>query len=724
MTSSTTSASPVIDGRGIFRTSHPIRVFIEHRGAREFRTRRRSVPRSNQISWLAYVFAFFLMLGFCQGAKAGSQDQTSSQSQGSSQGIYGESLEDLMNIKITSVSKRPEKLSRTPAAIYVITQEDIERSGARNIPDLLRMAPGVDVAQVDANRWAISIRGFNDLYSDKVLVLIDGRTVYTPIFSGVYWDQIDVPLNDIERIEVIRGPGATVWGANAVNGVINIITKSAEETQGFAGSFGGGSAKKSDDEARYGGKIGKRNYYRVFGHYAGYGSLEGANRLSDLDGWQLWHSGFRADLNPDGKDSAMIEGDAYTTDAGGLSTTHLSTQTIGGQIYSNKVANSGGSIFGKWTHATSAGSMTSLQFYDSNYHRVDSEFPEHLNAADFEFQNQFALGSRQSIVWGLGYRYNDDELGQGLFVSFNPEDDGYSLFSAFVQDEIRLADSLRLTVGAREEHNAFTGFEDEPGARLSWAISPSQTLWVSAAKSVRQPGRLDTGIVAVVGAEPLPGGLLGDVVQVGNPDFRDEQVRDYELGYRALVKPKLSVDLASFYSAYQDLRTVDTVSEVFALIPPPPHVNITSMWTNAMTGRDHGVEVNINWSVTPRWKVSGGYSWLKMNLKLSPTSNDTTSLAEAKQSPENQFNIRSYLDITHRLSFDTGLYYVGTLPAYHVEDYTRADARVAWRANKNVMLSLTGQNLLSPAHFEFGDIYQVIASQAARSVFGQIELTF
>lgn len=669
-----------------------------------------------------HCLALTILLGNAVAVLA--QGQAQSQNQTNSQDIYGESLEDLMNIKITSVSKKPENLSRTPAAIYVITQEDIERSGARNIPDLLRMAPGVDVAQVDANRWAISIRGFNDLYSDKVLVLIDGRTVYTPIFSGVYWDQMDVPLNDIERIEVIRGPGGTIWGANAVNGVINIITKSAKDTQGASATLGAGSAEKTDDEVQYGGKIGKKGYYRVFGHYADYGSLNDAAHRSDLDAWQLWHSGFRADLNPAGKNSATLEGDAFTTDAGGLSTTGFKPNALNTEIYDDKVANTGGSVLAKWSHTFSPRSSASLQFYDSYYSRVDSGFPEKLNTADFEFQNHISLGSRHDVVWGLGYRDYNDDLGQGLFVTFNPAEKNYGLFSAFFQDEIRLTDALRLTVGAREEHNAFTGFEDEPGARLSWAINDKQTLWMSASKADRQPGRLDTDVMADVAVLPLPGGLTDDVTISGNPDFRDEQVRDYEVGYRAMITPKVSADLTSFYSFYHDLRTNEPISNTFVFVPPPPHLDTLVTWTNAMHGQDYGAEAALNWSVTPRWKLSGSYSWLKMNLNLDPNSLDTTSVAQESQSPEHQFNIRSYLNITHSVSFDTALYYVSNVPAYFIPDYTRVDARLAWQINKWVQVSATGQNLLSPQHFEYADLYQAIASEAARSIFGQIRLSF
>ena len=335
-----------------------------------------------------------------------------------------------MNVEVTLVSRKPEKLSRTPAAVYVITQEDIQRSGAVNIPDLLRMVPGVDVAQVDANRWAISIRGFNDVYSSKLLVLIDGRTVYDPVFSGVYWDENDVPLDDIECIEVIRGPGGTVWGANAVNGVINIITKSARDTQGLTLAAGTGSAKPSDAEAQYGGKIGRKGYYRVFGNYFSYGNLLSAQDREAADGWLMRHGGFRTDWSLSGKDSLTVEGDIHQTDEGQTITTGL-TSPLFSQIFNDQVADTGGSVLRRWDHTLSSHSSTSLQFDEDHEKRLDSGTDERLNIADFEFQHHLVLGSRQDIVWGLGYSYDNDHMGPGFFAAFNPAQRSYCSAGSF-----------------------------------------------------------------------------------------------------------------------------------------------------------------------------------------------------------------------------------------------------------------------------------------------------
>jgi iron complex outermembrane recepter protein len=639
--------------------------------------------------------------------------------------LSNKSLEELMNIEVTSVSRRAQKLSRTPAAIYVITQEDIERSGAVNIPDLLRMAPGVDVAQVDANRWAISVRGFNDVYSNKLLVLIDGRTVYDPVFSGVYWDQNDVPLDDIERIEVIRGPGGTVWGANAVNGVINIITKSARDTQGLTLTAGTGSARTSDAGPQYGGKIGKKGYYRVFGDYFSYGNLSNAQHKDAADGWLMRHGGFRADWNLSGRDSLTVEGDIHQTNEGQTITTGL-VSPLFSRTFNDKVTDTGGSVLGRWDHTFSSRSSTSLQFYEDHETRLDSGVDEHLDTADFDFQHHLVVGSRQDIVWGLGYRYNDDHLGPGFFAAFNPAQRGYSLFSGFLQDEIRLTDSVSLTLGSKLEHNAFTGFEEEPSAQLSWAIDANRTLWLSASKAITQPGIEDENVAANLGVVPLPGNQLASVVLLGNPDFRAERLRDYEAGYRsALLSEKVSLDLTAFYSVYSDLRTIEPLTSFLALTPPPPHLVIPEEFGNGMRGQDYGAEASLDWNVVSRWKLRGGYSVLKMNLHPSPTSQDMNSpSSQERESPEHEFSLRSYLDLTHSLSFDNSLYYVGRLPYYQVPAYTRLDSRFAWHTGESFEASIVGQNLLGPRRFEFGRNNQFIPTQSERAVFGRITWTF
>jgi iron complex outermembrane receptor protein len=652
------------------------------------------------------------------------QGDDHSQSVSSNSDLAGKSLEELMNIEVTSVSKKEQKLSQTPAAIYVITQADIERSGATHIPDLLRMVPGVDVAQVDANRWAISIRGFNDIYSNKVLVMIDGRTVYNPVFSGVYWDETDVPLNDIERIEVIRGPGGTVWGANAVNGVINIITKSARETQGIYFQAGAGSEENNDQEAQYGGRIGSKGYYRAFGHYFSFGALSNDQNQNAADGWWMRHAGFRTDWDVSGRDSLMVEGDLYQTNEGQTTQTPLSTQGFAYRIFNDQFNSTGGSVLTRWDHTFSGGSETSLQFYEMGHTRGDNGARERFNIVDLSFEHHFHVGSRHDLVWGLDYRYNHGSMRAGYAVSMSPPVQNFNLFSGFVQDQIRLTDSLWFTLGSKLEHNPFTGVEDEPSASLAWAIDDHQTLWMAASKAIRQPALLDEGFRIDTTPFALPSGELGVISIFGNPDFRSEQLRDYEIGYRTILSNKVSLDWDSFYSSYHDLRTTEPQSPFFEFSPPPPHLVLPLVWANGLHGQDYGAEFSANWQVVPRWKLSGGYSWLRMNFHLDPSSRDTTSAAAERQSPEHEFNIRSYLNITHHWSFDSSFYFVGRLPAYQVPSYFRLDSRLAWRPIRSLELSVTGQNLLTPRRFEFGNIDEVIATQPERAVLGKIVWSF
>src|SRR5271165_832641 len=378
------------------------------------------------------------------------------------------SLEDLMNIQVTSVSKKEQSLSKAGAAVFVITQEDIRRSGATNIPDLLRMVPGVNVARMSANTWAISIRGFNDSFADKVLVLIDGRSVYNPITSGVSWDQQDVPLEDIERIEVIRGPGGTVWGANAVNGVINIISKHSKATQGGLVVAGTGSGQSADGLVQYGGSAGGDGSYRVFGRYFRDDSAALANGIHGDDGWHGSHAGFRSDWDLSGHDTLMVQGDYFGTSEGQTLTTLISNQLPNLYTFNDKIAVETHDVLGKWTHGFSNGSEATLQLYYDHVRRNGEGAVEFLDTGDLDFQYHFRIGSRQDVVAGVGYRLNDQGLRPGYTISFDSGHRVDNLFNTFVQDEIRLAGSLALTVGSKLEHNSYTGFEYELSAQLVW----------------------------------------------------------------------------------------------------------------------------------------------------------------------------------------------------------------------------------------------------------------
>ena len=477
-------------------------------------------------------------------------------------------LEDLMNVKVTSVSKREQKLSRTAAAAFVITSEDIRRSGATNIPDLLRMAPGVDVAQIHASAWAISIRGFNSRYSNKVLVLIDGRTVYTPSFSGVFWEHLDMPLEDIERIEVIRGPGATVWGENAVNGVISIITKSAKDTKGGRVSAATGSQLKAQGSVEVGGSVGRNAAYRLSGSAFSIGDSAGAGFPAN-DHWRRVHGGSRLDWDISGRDSLMLQGDMFANQANQTRRSGY-IPTPFDQIFNQTSDAAGGDVLARWNHTLAGGSQTSLQTYFDTYRRTDLGVPEIMRTFDLDFQDHVAPGERHDIVWGLGYRVYTSALSPGYNVEFSPPSATNSFLSGFLQDEIRFTDSLWLTLGCKLEHNPYNGFQPEPSLRLLWTPPASRyTLWASASEAVRQPSRADTAIGTDL--ERLPAGP--DAVEVfrlyGNPKIRHEEAYDYELGYRSELLKTLSLDVATFLSFYHDLQTIEP--QPVKIIPGSPH---------------------------------------------------------------------------------------------------------------------------------------------------------
>ncbi|MGH9609093.1 MAG: TonB-dependent receptor plug domain-containing protein [Bryobacteraceae bacterium] len=675
-------------------------------------------------------------------------------------------LEQLMNIEITSVSRTKQKLSRTPAAVYVITQEDIQRSGATNIPDLLRMAPGVQVAQVDANRWAISVRGFNDIYSNKVLVLIDGRTVYTPGFSGVFWDQIDVPLDTIDRIEVVRGPGGSVWGANAVNGVINIITNRAQDTQGGRVVVGAGSAQTADDEFRYGGRAGQRGYYRIFGHYISYGDLPTPQGISGDDGWRMGHEGMRADWNLSGSDSLTLEADVFETRQG---QTLLEDRSGALATGTGAVGDSGGDFLARWNHHLKGGSETKLQIYDNSYSRTDSAMRETENTVDVDFQQHLGLESRQDIVWGAGYRSTYNSLTNssgmtpgiannalGYAIAFQPPQRTLNLFSAFFQDEIALAKSLSLTLGAKVEHNAFTGFEDEPSVRLAWVPSNSQTIWFAASKAIRQPSRLDSDLQVNFQPAPLGNGLALTEQLLGNPMLESETMRDVETGYRLVPNNRVSADLTAFYSSYKNLAVTDLGSPFLDLQTGNPLLVIPFIYRNNAGAQDYGAEAALDFDFSKRWKLRGTYSWLKMNVHpypaappnlgnlpagfagllnsifsgpsaavLAEIANFNPSAATAEGgAPENQAGLRSYFNLTQNIMFDNSVYYVGGLRGRNIPAYVRLDSRLAWKINRKLEASLVGQNLLSPHHLEFGNVDQVVGTQVPRAILGRVIWSF
>jgi iron complex outermembrane receptor protein len=639
--------------------------------------------------------------------------------------LYQISLESLMNMEVTSVSKREQKLSQAAAAIFVINQDDIRRSGALNIPDLLRMVPGLDVAQINANTWAISSRGFNHQFSDKLLVLIDGRTVFTPSQDGVNWDTQDVPLEDIERIEVIRGPGATVWGSNAVNGVINVITKSATDTQGVLVTAGGGTENRAFGTVQNGGTFGADMSYRVFAKYLDTDNLPGVLGPAS-DAWHLLHGGFRLDGHLANDDLVTLQGDIYGGSEGAVIVHIASISPPENENVSRTTNLSGGNVLGRWTHLQANGTETTLQVYFDRYLRLGGELDETCDTIDIDFHQNARFGSRNFLVWGAGYRHAADRTVATIDDAFAPADMSLQLFSAFVQDEITLRpDRLTLTVGSKLEHNDFTGFEVEPSVRLAFTPSTRDTFWAAVSDSARTPSLRDENADFNVAAFSLPNGSPAITTIEGNPHEKSEYLLSQELGYRLQANARVSIDVSLFYNRYRNLRT----SEEGAPLPqtiPQPYTEIPINEGNRMHGSTQGLELSTKIRVTDQWTLSPGYALLRMDLKNDPGSLDTESVPDTEgSSPRHQAQLRSALNLSRTLSWNVAAYYVARLTDQQVPSYTRLDSQFSWQPTPALALSLVGQNLLRDRHVESLDIQtSVNSSLLQRAAYAKISWKF
>jgi len=616
--------------------------------------------------------------------------------------LANKSLEDLMNVEVTSVSKKEQKLSQTAAAVFVITQEDVRRSGATNIPDLLRMVPGIDVAQINSSTWAISARGFNARFSNELLVLLDGRSVYTPTTGGVFWDVLDVPLEDIERIEVIRGPGASVWGANAVNGVINIITKKSSDTQGALVSGDVGMQNKGQGLVQYGGRAGKGTSFRTLATYQTAADQPGVATAHGGDGWSLARIGFRTDTDLDPKDSLTFEGSLYRGRAGNP---FLNFVTPGTALEPQQmqVNLGGGFLLGVWNHASSERSGTTLQASYDNYERNDALW-ESRGTADIQFQNHFAWGDRQHLNWGAEYRFSGSGTEGSALVSLNPADKDTSFVSAFVQDEIAIVpDRLFFTIGTKLEHDAYAGFHAMPTARLAWTPDSRQLFWMAASDSDRNPAATDDSIVASLGGFTGPNGPV-TLRLYGNPTIEPEKTVSYEAGYRSTLTERVSLDFAAYYSAYYDQDTSEPGTPFTVDSPGGDYTVMPLVNSNRMHGESPGAEVYANWKVTDRWTLSPGYAFQVVHMHLEAPSQDEESKAEAEGSnPRHAAQLRSHFRILPSLSWDASAYFTDRLADPAIPSYTRLDTGLTWEWKKKSYLSLVGQNLLRDRHEEYED---------------------
>jgi len=632
------------------------------------------------------------------------------------------SLEELLNIEVTSVSKKSEKRREAAAAIYVLTNEDIRRSGARNIPDALRLVPGVNVAQLTSSSWSVTARGFGGVFANKLLVLIDGRSIYTPLFSGVYWDANEVMLEDIDRIEVIRGPGGALWGANAVNGVINIVTKKAEDTQGGLLTVGGGTEEQGFGAFRYGGKIKDKAYYRVYGKY--FNRDDGGKTPSGTianDEWDAGQGGFRVDWDLSDRDLLTVQGDFV--DIREHQTLELAFLTAPfSRTVNSLVDYRGGNILARWNRVFSDDSDLQLQFYYDVYKRSDVTLSERRDTVDLDFQHRFVVGQRHDILWGLGARYTHDDVGNSQFIFLTPDSYGHYTVSAFIQDEISLTDDLRLTVGTKIEQNSFSGFEYQPSARLAWTPNDRHTLWGSVSRAVRTPSRAEQDIHivdTVIGTDPLPTAF----VLQGRRDFNSEELIGYELGYRVSPTERVAIDIATFWNEYDNLRSIELGTPFISTNPQPTHTAVPFFARNNSEGRIYGVEVSLDWKALSWWQVHASYAFQEVNYKV--VSGDPVSSAFAGNAPEHQAVLQSRFDLPHNVELDATLRYVDTLTALGVDDYIEFDLRLGWQPREDLEFALVGRNLLHDDHFEFSPTFvSQTPTGVQRSVYGQVTWKF
>jgi iron complex outermembrane receptor protein len=615
------------------------------------------------------------------------------------QALKSLSVEELLNVEVTSVSRTEESLRTAAAALSIVTSDEIHRSGATSLPEALRSVPGLFVARQNSNVWAVSSRGFSSVNSEKLLVLMDTRSVYTPLFSGVWWDSQDYLLEDVDRIEVIRGPGAALWGANAVNGVINVTSKSASATQGDYLEAGTGSSERAFVGARHGGTIGDDVYFRVYGRYFDRDST--ANPLAESDDdWRVGRAGFRADWSRNVADEFTVQGDIYDGEVGQHSPA-IQVTNRPGPVGVLRVDVSGGNLLGRWRRQHEDGSDTQLRVYYDRTRRDDPTFLDELSTVDLDFQQRSQFGGRHDLMWGANYRAtSDSNRGKGVFA-LDPEDSDDQLFSGFVQDQISLTEWLRLTLGTKIEHNDFSGSEVQPNIRIAWERGAG-VLWAAVSRAVRVPTRLERDI-AIDLSDPSGNPV---VRLLGNPGFEAERLTAYEVGYRWLPQAHISLDAAAYYNRYANLASLELGTPFVDTSSGQTVIPIVNQ--NLNRGRSQGIELQTEWAPLDNLRFTASYAYNDLDIEASGQDLNGGVLLEGA-TPKHQFGLRSSLDLTPDVSLDAHLRHVTkikSLPAFPtgdgLDEYTELDLRVAWRSAKSWELSLTGQNLLNDRHFEFG----------------------
>ena len=662
-------------------------------------------PLFSRVLWVTLAG---LLTATCAFASSGDQS-------GSAQDLTQLSLEDLMNVTVTSVSKKSEPVSEAPAAVYVINSEDIRRSGATCVPEALRLVPGVQVAQINANKWAVTARGFNGMLANKLLVLIDGRSVYTPSFSGVYWDAQDIVMENIDRIEVIRGPGATMWGANAVNGVINIITKRSGGASGLGGGLSAGNRERNNAVIQYSGSASENLSYRVNVKQFQVEPWKKADRDTAQDNWGMTHGSFRLDWNPSEAYDLTVSGDLYDEKAD-------SRNALPSMVfpYSNVVtvrtAVSGGNVLARGSHPLSDHSIITLQGYVDHTRRADLTSGETRNTYDLEYQQDYrSSGTRKlELVWGAGYRVSADNMTNPPYYSFSPSKRSTGLANLFVQGGLDLVkERLTITVGSKVEHNDFTNFEIQPSMRFLWTPNKHNSFWGAVSRAVRTPSRYDcdgTFWVAVI--PPLttanPGPLPLRITFVGDDAFQSEKLISRELGYRAQPAKDWWMDVALFYNRYEGLLTIIQDEPILSAgsLTMPCHS------ANKKNGKTYGGEIAVDWQPSAKFRVKGSYSYFFGEISADP---GTVLVGPSEMlTPKHQVGLFLMTKPTTRMTVDLLGRYVDHLEGTNISAYTSLDGRVGLSLNHKLELSLTGKNILGNNHVEWQSDMFVVATSVGR----------
>lgn len=628
------------------------------------------------------------------------------------------SLEKLMDIEVVTVSKRTEKLIDSAAATFVLTNDDIRRSGANSIPEALRLVPGLDVAQVDASRWAISSRGFNGQFANKLLVLIDGRTVYTPFFSGVIWIDQDLMLEDVDRIEVVRGPGGTLWGANAVNGIINIITKSARETQGTLASIGGGTEDRLTTAVRHGGTAGENGFWRAYAKYQQQDNAKFSDGSDAHDSWERFKTGARIDTALSADTTATVIGDWGFLSQGETLEIPLRSDALVEESQRGQHSTEG-DVIGRLQSNLSADSQVQVQV---SYERVNKTdvVPLRENILDLDLQHSYRFTDRNRLTYGAGYRLNTTKTASVGFITFDPESRRRSVYSWFLSDEIDLAPkTLVLTLGSKFEYNELTNMEAQPSIRLRYSPSELHTVWGAVTRAIHTPSVVDEDIkLDLIPSRDPQTGLVAVPQLLGSADVRADSMVAYELGYRTRMIPYSALDIAAFFNSYNNLASrvpgepvlaQGTGGTPVAIIPLSlQNKGDTSFW---------GGELIDTVTLTDTWRLSGWYSFLR------ETRDSET--ADLNQAPHNQFGIRSSHDLAPGWEADLYLRYTERLQDLHIPSVVDGTARLSWKYDEHLRLSLVGQHLIEDHHLEFSsEFLQIRRSEVQRGIYANATYTF